>query len=90
MAEAADKQNLWVNAHRGATGGFAVTPDDNNDQPFAFRGFAVAVSGDVKVKGADGTTVTWPGLATGVIHKIEGVRIFATGTTATGIVAAKA
>lgn len=86
---AADPQGLYQNAQRGAQGGFPVTPNDATDQPYAFRGIAVAAAGDVKVKMANGDTVTWPALVAGVIHKIEGVRIFATGTTATGIVAAR-
>ncbi|MGD2077623.1 MAG: hypothetical protein PVH18_04540 [Chloroflexota bacterium] len=51
------------------------------------RGLYVGVSGDVKVIMLDGTTVTFTGLAAGVIHPICCVLVFDTDTTATNIVA---
>ena len=64
----------------------AVTPSDVT-RFTPTRGIYVGVSGDVKVIMLDGTTVTFTGLAGGIIHPIQCVLIFATDTTATNIVA---
>lgn len=64
----------------------AVTPHDTN-RISPTRGLYVGVSGDVKVIMLDGTTVTFTGLAAGVIHPITCVLVCSTGTTATNIVA---
>ena len=63
-----------------------ITPDDDS-RITPTRGLYVGVSGDVKVIMLDGTTVTFTGLAAGVIHPICCVLIFDTDTTATDIVA---
>jgi len=69
-----------------AAAGAAVTPHDtNNIAPT--RGLYVGVSGDVKVVMLDGTTVTFVGLAAGIVHPLTVVRVFSTDTTATNIVA---
>lgn len=66
-----------------------VTPDDATDLTTATRGISLAAAGAVKVTTAGGETVTIPSgaLAAGGIHPIQVVRVWATGTTATGIVA---
>ena len=64
----------------------AVTPADATYLT-PTRGLYVGVSGDVKVIMLDGTTVTFTGLAAGVIHPIQCVLVFSTDTTATNIVA---
>jgi hypothetical protein len=46
----------------------------------------VGVAGAVKVTFFDGTTVTFGTLVAGVIHPLRVKRVFATGTTATGII----
>lgn len=67
------------------TGGFDVTPSDGTDLPTLPRALMVASGGDVAVILKDGTSLTLPGLATGVIYPVRAARILATGTTATGI-----
>ena len=62
----------------------AITPHDVNYLPKAIRGFIVAGSGDVQVGMEDGTSEPWPALA-GVEYSARINRIYATGTTATGI-----
>lgn len=64
----------------------AVTPADVGTIP-ATRGLYVGVSGDVKVVMSSLETVTFVGLAAGVVHPLSVVRVFNTGTTATNIVA---
>jgi hypothetical protein len=64
----------------------AVTPNDST-RIAPTRGLYCGVSGDVKVIMLDGTTVTFTGLAAGVIHPICCVLVFSTDTTATNIVA---
>ena len=64
----------------------AVSPHDTT-RIDPTRGIYCGVSGDVKVVMLDGTTVTFTGLAAGIIHPIQCVLIFSTGTTATNIVA---
>ncbi len=64
----------------------SVTPHDTNNIE-STRGLYVGVSGDVKVVMLDGTTITFANLAAGVIHPLQVVRVFSTGTAATNIVA---
>ena len=64
----------------------AVTPGDATYID-PTRGLYVGVSGDVKVIMVDGTTVTYTGLAAGIIHPISCVLVYSTDTTATNIVA---
>lgn len=74
----------------------AVTPADganlappNGDANKATRALLIGGAGNLKVDMADGTTVTMaiPATATGVLLPIAVKRVYATGTTATGIVA---
>ena len=66
----------------------AVTPSDTvNLVQGITRGLYVGASGNVKVIDAVGTTVTLNGLVAGVFHPVRVKRVFATDTTATGIVA---
>lgn len=66
---------------------YAVTPNDGADLAFFCRGIILGVAGDVKVTDMDGNAVVLPSLAAGVVHPIRAKRIWATGTTATNIVA---
>lgn len=68
----------------------AVTPSNSanissNGTPV--DAFTVGAAGDVKVTMENGQTVTFKGLVSGVIYPIRAKKIFATGTTATDIVA---
>lgn len=64
----------------------AVTPSDAAAIEQT-RGLYVGASGDVAVDMASGDTVTFAGLAAGIVHPLQVTRVYATGTTATGIVA---
>lgn len=67
------------------TGGFDVTPNDGVDLGTLPRALMVTAGGDVAVVLQDGSSLTLPGLAVGVIYPVRPARILATGTTATGI-----
>lgn len=64
-----------------------VTPNDSTDLASTSVGIYVGVSGDLKVTLKGGAVITFIGLSSGVIHPIAATRIWATGTTATNIVA---
>lgn len=61
-----------------------VTPDNGNDLTYASRAIYVEVAGTLAITTLGGETVTTPSLNQGW-HPIRATRIFATGTTATGI-----
>lgn len=63
-----------------------VTPDDATDLAWATRGINVATSGAVRVTtvGGDDATIY---IAAGIAFPIRVTRVWATGTTATGIMA---
>jgi hypothetical protein len=64
-----------------------VTTDDVNDLAFVSRAIYITVAGTLKVTTLGGETITIPSgaLAVGAPHPIRATRIWATGTTATGI-----
>ena len=68
------------------THAFAVTPDDETDLSEIVRGLMVATTGDVQLRMASGATIALPALLPGVQYAVRATRVFATGTTATGIV----
>ena len=70
----------------GAHDAFDVTPDDAADLTIETRGVYIAASGDLHVLMAGGGEITFTGLAAGVVHPLRVRRVYATGTTATGIV----
>lgn len=72
---------LSISARNGA----AITPNDSTTINTT-RGLYVGVTGDVKVDLAGGDTVTFVGLAAGIIHPISATRVYSTGTTATSVV----
>jgi len=83
----ADSFDTWrAGLTSPAENGASVTPSDSVDLTNFTRGVYVGVSGDLKVDLVTGDTVTFVGLAGGVIHPIRARRIHATGTTATSIV----
>jgi hypothetical protein len=63
-----------------------ITPSDSTDLAISTRGLYVGASGDVTLDTVGGETVTFVGLAAGIIHPIRARRVRATGTDATGIV----
>lgn len=67
---------------------FDVTPNDGADLAHNTTGLMVATDGNVKVTLVDDTNpIVLPGLAAGTIYPIEAKRVWATSTTATGVVA---
>jgi hypothetical protein len=64
----------------------AVTAHDANDLAFTSRALWIGASGDLKVTMASGADVTFEGLGPGW-HPIQVRRVWATGTTASKIVA---
>lgn len=62
-----------------------ITPSDTIDLQTTVRGINVAASGNVKVRTIQGTDATVY-IAAGSAFPVRAVRVFATGTTATGIV----
>lgn len=68
-------------------GAVAVTTNDSTDLARApTRALYIGVSGDVKVDLLDGSTVTFKAAPVGVLY-VAAVRVYATGTAATNILA---
>ncbi len=70
-----------------AQGADAVTPDDATDLATTARSLYIGGTGDVKVDMADGTTETFAVVPAGTVLPIAVKRVYATGTTATSILA---
>ena len=68
-------------------GAVAVTPSNTEDLATTTNGIYVGGAGNLKVDMSNGTTITFTALAVGVIHPLAVKRVYATGTTATVIVA---
>ena len=66
-------------------GGFDVAPADGADLAQVTRALMVSGAGDVAVTLKNGDQITLPGLTPGVIYPVRAVRVWATGTTATGV-----
>jgi hypothetical protein len=64
----------------------AITPADGAALAKPTRAVYVGGSGDLTVDSLDGNQVTFVGLAAGQIHPIRCTRVYATGTTVTGII----
>ena len=69
-------------------GVFSITPSDDNALPFVARFLNVAVAGNVRIIDYDGDTAT-VNIAAGTVFWVMARKVFATGTTATGIVGIK-
>lgn len=67
-----------------ADGLFAITPSDSVDLTDPAAALWVTVAGTVKFITMDDDTVTLT-LASGIVHPFKAKRVYATGTTATGI-----
>jgi len=67
--------------------GAAVSPSDTEDLTTNSRGIYVGVSGDLKVTLVTGTTLTFVGIAAGIVHPLQVKKVFDTLTTATNILA---
>ncbi len=67
------------------SGGAPITPDDGQNLPMATRALNVATAGDVAVTTVDGDMLTLY-IAAGSAFPIRAIKVFSTGTTATGII----
>jgi hypothetical protein len=63
-----------------------VTPSDTDDLALVSRAINVATSGSIRVTALDGSTETLH-VTAGIAFPVRVRRVWATGTTATGIVA---
>ena len=70
-----------------ASNAFAVTPADGSNLTHAARALFVGGAGDVKVDTLGGDTVTFTGVLAGSILPVRILKVYATGTDATNIVA---
>lgn len=66
---------------------FNFTPNDSADLPEVTRGLIVGTGGDVRLTDPDGVTDTFA-LSAGV-YPVRVKRVWATGTTATGLIGVK-
>lgn len=65
-----------------------IIPSDSADLSPHCRGIYVGDTGDVRITSTDGDTVTLVSLSAGQFHPVCASRVWASGTTATDIVAA--
>ena len=65
----------------------AVTPNDSSDLTNAGAVLYIGVGGDVKVDTVSGDAVTFKNMADGAILAVQVKKVYATGTSATDIVA---
>lgn len=70
---------------RAGEGAFSITPS-NAATIQKTRGIYVGASGDLDVTFADGSRVTLVDVAAGITHYWQIIQVWATGTTATGII----
>lgn len=61
---------------------YAITPDDDADLPRRPRALVCTADGNVAIRDADGTDITYA-MTAGDILPFRAVRVLATGTTAT-------
>jgi hypothetical protein len=65
----------------------AVTPNDSTDLSTTARALYIGTGGSVKLDTAGGNTVTFSSYPSGTWLPVRTQRVYASGTTATGIVA---
>ena len=70
-----------------ATGGYAITPSDTAVLAPIPRAIHVGGAGAVAVEHPDGSVATYSGLQAGQRLDVQAIRVLATGTTATLLVA---
>lgn len=68
-------------------GAAAVTPSDTVNLPGGPAVVYVGTSGNVQVITAQGDTVTFSGVPAGAVIPVQVLRVFATNTTATNMIA---
>ncbi len=70
-----------------ASDGAAVVPNDTTDLPIASKRLWVGGAGNVKINTLLGNPLTYTAVPAGTYLQVRASRVFATGTTATNIVA---
>ena len=65
----------------------AVTPNDTTDLAIAAKRLWIGGAGNVKLNTVGGSTVTYTAVPAGTYLNVRVSRVYATGTTATNIVA---
>lgn len=81
-----DRQDL--DKTQSARRAFAVTPHDTNLLDVATRGIYIGTAGTIRVlHEKDSAPVTYPVTISGAIYPWAVTRVYATGTTATDIIA---
>lgn len=79
--------HVVVNSDAPAEYWVAVTPDNDNDLAKTPRALFIGVGGNVKVADVNGGATVFKNLADGSILPVRAVRVYATDTSATDIVA---
>lgn len=78
---------IFRNINQPAEDAFAITPNDATDLVNATRAIYVSgTSGDIKVTTVKGTTLVIPAVPSGDRFPIRVSRVWAAGTTATGLI----
>lgn len=75
-----------VNAPGPGSRGYAITPSNSTDLTHPARAIWVGGAGDIKIKDLDGNDVTFSNVPVG-FFAMGATRVYATGTTATLLVA---
>lgn len=75
-----------ANATVAAHGAASVTPSDSAEMPIT-RSLFIGTNGNIKVTMADGQEITFINLTAGTIFPIQVVKVWATDTTVTTIIA---
>lgn len=70
-----------------AMNAFAVAPNDGADIAFVSKRLFVGTTGNVKLTTVGGQTVTYNAVPSGTYLQVRASRVFATGTTASNIIA---
>ena len=78
---------LTADATVSARRASSITTSDSEDFSEPTRGIYVGASGDLKVTFVSGGTVTLVGVPAGMLLPIQVIRVYATGTTASSLVA---
>ena len=84
MADAFESNSSGLDSP--AKDAFAITGNDSTDLTTSTRGIYIGGAGNLKVDMVSGNTVTFTGVLAGVVYPIRARRVYATGTTATGII----
>lgn len=85
MASPFNSENAPNGAIAPASDAFLITPNDGADLPSACRAFYSSVAGNIRVMTYDGSDVILP-MGAFQLLPLAITRVYATSTTATGIV----